>query len=232
VLLLIPGLRKSSPAPIFNPVTHLGAGDGTTKSFRTTTPYQLGSLHVYVNGLQQDSIETDPANGDFELTFSPTVDDRIGASWVVGQPAKHRPWTPSRRETLALPPRPGAASPKTQVNDPERPSTAMAGALGTTIPDKAIRTGTASLSGQVDDDAGDEPPADWGAQHWEGKQVLRCPYCAYRTVNISRYTEHAETHTEPPTAGDALSVYPDAPVGQGASSLLGRRLGICERCSS
>lgn len=209
VLLLIPGLRKSSPAPIFNPVTHLGAGDGTTKCFRTTTPYQLGSLHVYVNGLQQDSIETDPANGDFELTFSPTVDDRIGASWVVGQPAKHRPWAPSRRETLALPAR--AASPRTQVSEPEPPSTGVALAPSATIPDKAIQTGTASLSGQVDNGAADEPPADWGAPYWEGKQILRCPYCAYRTVSINRHTEHAETHTEPPTAGDARSVYPDVP---------------------
>lgn len=211
VLLLIPGLRKSSPTPTFNPVTHLGAGDGTTKCFRTTTPYQLGSLHVYVNGLQQDSIETDPANGDFELTFSPTVDDRIDASWVVGQPARHRPWAPSRREPLALPAQAGAASLKTQVNQPEPSSTAMGLALSATTPNEAIRTGTASLSGRADDATGDEPPADWGAPYWQGRQILRCPYCTYRTVIMSRHAEHSGTHTEPPTAGDALAVYAGAP---------------------
>jgi hypothetical protein len=53
----------------------------------------------------------------------------------------------------------------------------------------------------------DEPPAHWGAQYWRGKQILRCPFCDYRTISSTKFAEHSDAHLEPPAPDHAQRVY-------------------------
>jgi hypothetical protein len=67
----------------FMPASHIANGDGTTRQFKTLTPYVPGSLTVWTDALQTHAVETNPSEGIFELTFVPYADQHIEAAWRI-----------------------------------------------------------------------------------------------------------------------------------------------------
>ena len=73
---------------VYGPVAVQESPDGSTFTF--TLPdypggdgYVAGTLHTYVDGIEQDHTETDPAAGTFTLPWAPDTGDQITASWLV-----------------------------------------------------------------------------------------------------------------------------------------------------
>lgn len=52
----------------------------------------------------------------------------------------------------------------------------------------------------------DEPPVGWTGQYWQGKQLLKCPWDDYRTIDHTAYDAHRDTHTDPPSEAEARAV--------------------------
>lgn len=52
----------------------------------------------------------------------------------------------------------------------------------------------------------DEPPEGWGGQFWQGKQILKCPWDDYRTIDDTAFQAHRDRHTDPPTDTEAQRV--------------------------
>ena len=59
--------------------------DGATDTFTTSTPYQGGTLTVYLDGINivADVTESDPETGEFTLGFTPESDERLSTSYVA-----------------------------------------------------------------------------------------------------------------------------------------------------
>jgi hypothetical protein len=82
-----PGSFPAEGQPLAG-VETIGAGDGTTTTFNTAFPYQAGTLHVFVDNLEQAPTETDPATGEFTLPFAPLPDETITVTYSgAGTPA-------------------------------------------------------------------------------------------------------------------------------------------------
>lgn len=74
----------------YGPVAVQETPDGATSTF--TIPvypgvaaggYVHGTLHVFVDGIEQNKVETDPVAGTFTLSWTPASGDTVTASWVV-----------------------------------------------------------------------------------------------------------------------------------------------------
>lgn len=58
-------------------------GDGATVDWTSDYPYRPDSLYVYVDGLPQEKVETDPAAQQFQTTFAPEATEAIQITYVV-----------------------------------------------------------------------------------------------------------------------------------------------------
>lgn len=72
---------------VYGPVPVQEAADGGRTLFTLPlypgTGYVPGTLHVFVDGVEQNHTETDPAAGTFSLSWAPATGDQITASWLV-----------------------------------------------------------------------------------------------------------------------------------------------------
>jgi hypothetical protein len=83
-LVIVVVFRTQGSRDTWMPRMPLAHGDGSNFAFRTTSPYQRGTLHVTVDGIVQHAVEDDPATGSFALTFAPAQSETVEASWKVG----------------------------------------------------------------------------------------------------------------------------------------------------
>lgn len=77
-----------SSTSVYSDSIPTGAVNSSNTSYTCTSPYLLGTLEVFINGLKQirntDYTESGPSTGDFSMTTAPATGDVIRVNYMTG----------------------------------------------------------------------------------------------------------------------------------------------------